>query len=163
MADRYEPSSDFLKAVAADEVPLSGSEMAAANLHLLIAMTRDADPSNRDWATLLLAQEEIDTPPVQDALLHVAENAAEDAVVRVQAIWGLARRDPAIALPFVQAALRGESVDELMLETALLCAHPSLIADLRIWAEPSEDPDMDELAAQALAACEAAGAPEHPA
>ncbi|WP_246623791.1 HEAT repeat domain-containing protein [Sphingomonas colocasiae] len=131
--------------------------MAVANLRLLIAMTRDADFSNRDWAIFLLAQEEIDSPSVRAALLYAAENTTEDMVVRSQAIWGLTRRDPAVALPFVQAALHGRTVDELMLETALLCAHPSLIADLRIWAEPSEDPDMDALAAQALAACETAG------
>lgn len=154
MSTRYEPDSDFLKAIVAEEVPLSGNEWGDANLRQLIAMTQDGDPSNRDWATFLLAQEAVDGSEVREALLCAAEDA--DEVVRGEAVLGIALRDVQLTLPLVQQGLRGESVVIPMLEAAALCAHPSLIADLRIWAEPSDAPYADQLAAVALAACERA-------
>lgn len=155
MRDRYEPASDFLKAVAAEEAPLSGSQWAEMNLHRLIELTRDADRSNRDWATFLLAQEETDTPVIRDALLHAAKD--DDEIVRSEAVLGLAMRDRLLALPFVQEGLRADTVTIPMLEAAAICAHPSLIADLRIWAKPSDAPFVDEAAADALVACQKAG------
>lgn len=155
MADRYEPTSDFLKAVAAKEVPLSGSQWAELNLERLIAMTRDNDPSNRDWATFLLAQEELDTTAVRAALLHAAKDG--DEVVRAEAVLGLARRDRVLALPFVQQGLRADTVAIPMLEAAAICAHSSLIEDLRIWTKPSNEPLADKVATNALAACEGFG------
>jgi HEAT repeat protein len=118
-------------------------------------MTRDEDRSNRDWATFLLAQEETDTPAVRDALIRAAKD--DDDVVRAEAVLGLAKRDPLLALPLVQEALRSEAVAAPMFEAAALCADLSLIPDLRIWAEPSDEPLMDGLAADALAACEKVG------
>jgi hypothetical protein len=150
----YMPSSDFLKAVIAETVPLRDAPDAEDNLRRLIALTRDEDRANRDWAVLLLAQEEIDTPAVREVLLRAAGDG--DEVVWAEAISGLAQRDPNIALPFVQQALAAESVIAPVLEAATLCAHPSLVADLKIWAEPSDDPYIDALAAEALAACKAA-------
>lgn len=155
MRDRYEPASDFLKAIVAEEVSLSGSEWAEKNLQRLIDLTRDDDPKNRDWATFLLAQEDIDTPLVRDALLRAANNDDDD-VVRAEAVRGLAQRDVPLALPFVQKGLRADAVAIPMLEAAAICAHPSLIPDLRIWAEPSDEPHADKAAADALAACERA-------
>jgi HEAT repeat protein len=152
MRDGYEPRSEFLKAIIAEKLPLSGGELAEANLRRLILMMRDEDRSNRDWATFLLAQEETDTPAVRDALISSAKDG--DEVVRAEAVLGLAKRDPLLALPLVQEALRSEAVAVPMLEAAALCAHPSLIPDLRIWAEPSDEPFIDRLAASALAACE---------
>ncbi|MCI4589232.1 lyase [Sphingobium sp. BYY-5] len=155
MSKRYEPSSDFLKAVIAEEVPLSGGEFAALNLERLIQLTRDQDRTNRDWATLLLSQEGGDTPAVRAALLGATTD--EDEFVRAEAILGLASRDPVIALPFVLEALGAEQVAIPVLEAAAICAHPSLTPDLKVWAEPSDDPFADELAAAALAACEQTG------
>ena len=152
MRERYEPRSDFLRAIIAEEVPLTGGEIAEANLRLLIEMTRDEDRSNRDWATFLLAQEETDTPAVREALIRAAKD--DDDVVRAEAVLGLAKRDPPLALPLVQEALRFEVIVGPMLEAAALCAHPSLIPDLRIWAEASDEPFVDKLASDALAACE---------
>jgi len=156
MRERYKPKSEFLQAVVAEKAPLSGGDMAEANLRLLIKMMCDDDRSNRDWATFLLAQEDIDTPAVRNALLHAAKD--DDDVVRAEAVLGLAKRAPYLALPLVQEALRAETITIPMLEAAALCAHPSLIADLRIWAEPSDESFADELAAEALAACEKAAA-----
>ena len=107
-------------------------------------MTRDKDPANRDWATLLLAQEDIDTSQVRDALLRAAED--EHECVRAEAILGLAQRDKALALPLLQRELRGEQVAMPLFEAAALVAHPSLAEDLREFASPSGDSFLDELA-----------------
>lgn len=129
MHDCYEPTSDFLKAVAAKDVSLSGGWWAEMNLSRLIELTRDEDLSNRDWATFLLAQDETDTAAVRDALIRAARD--NDEFVRAEAVLGLAMRSVHVALPLVQKALRAETVAIPILEAAALCAHPSLIADLR--------------------------------
>lgn len=152
MTDCYRPASDFLQAVAADNVPLAGSAFAEANLERLIAMTRDPDETNRDWATFLLAQQETDTPQVRSALLVAAEDDAD--CVRAEALWGLARRDRALALPFARLALLGDQISKPVLEAAALIADPSLVELLRPWAEPSDDDFLDEEARSALTACE---------
>lgn len=153
MTESYLPPSSLLRAIIADDAHADTSD--AATLQQLIDLTRDSDPANRDWATFLLSQEGGDTPILRAALLNAAHD--EDAIVRAEAILGLASRDPALALPFVQEALRADSVALPILEAAALCADPSLIADLHIWAEPSDQPDLDRLAAEALNACELAG------
>jgi HEAT repeat protein len=155
MSERYEPPSDFLKAVVAEEVPLTDGEFADANLHQLIELTHDRNRANRDWAVLLLAQSGSDTPTVRAALLEAAND--EDDFVRAEAVLGLANRDREVALPFVQAALKGDAITVPILEAAAICAHPSLIPDLRVWAEPSNEPYTDALAADALTACEQVG------
>ncbi len=152
MSERYQPTSPFLQAVLAEEAPLSGDVLGEANLHRLITLTHDGDRTNRDWATFLLAQEDIDTPAVRSALVQAASDT--DEFVRAEAILGLAMRDPAQALPLVQAALKAASVALPVLEAAALCADPSLIDNLRDWAAPSDQPELDNLAAEALAACE---------
>ena len=151
MSDRYEPSSEFLKCVIAEEVPLIGSAFADANLRRLIAFTRDPDRSNRDWAALLLAQRELDTPEVRAALLHAAGD--EDEYVRGEALAGLAARDPALALPLVKAALSGSGACVAVFEAAELIADAALIADLECYAEPSGDAFLDRCVLDALAAC----------
>jgi hypothetical protein len=152
MTERYEPASDFLKAVIAEEVPLSGSAFADANMRQLIAMTRDHDLSNRDWATMLLASEEADTPEVREALLLAAND--ENDIVRAEALAGIAQRDRSVALPLVLKALSGEQVSMAVFEAAALIADPALVDVLRPWTEPSEDAWLDERARNALAACE---------
>lgn len=155
MTERYEPPSAFLRTLIEDDAPLVGGEYAEANLRRLIAMTRDEHPANRDWAALLLAQQEIDTPDVRDALLGAAED--ENEYVRAEAILGLAQRDKALALPLLQRELCGASVALPLFEAAAIVAHPSLAVDLRAFSEPSGDDFLDSLAIEALEACEAAG------
>jgi hypothetical protein len=154
MNERYEPPSEFLKMLIEDDVPLAGSEYAQANLDRLIGMTTDAQPANRDWATLLLAQQNADTPEVRQALLRAADD--ENEYVRAEAILGLAHRDKALALPFLQRELSAGSVPLTLFEAATIVAHPSLAADLREFAEPSGDDFLDGLAREALEACEGA-------
>lgn len=156
MTTHYEPTSDFLKAVIADDIPLSGSPFADANMRRLIALTQDDDLSNRDWATMLLAQDDADTWEVRQALL--AAVADPDAAVRAEALAGLALRDPSVALPFVIEALSGDCVPAPVFEAAATIAAPSLVDLLRPWTEPSDNAYLDDLARQALAACQA-GAP----
>jgi HEAT repeats len=62
----------------------------------------DNDRSNRDWACLLLSQQDVDTDEVRNALMAAASDG--DQYVRAEAILGLAQRSTELATPFVQAA-----------------------------------------------------------
>lgn len=86
MSERYEPPSDFLKALNQDDAPSSGSEHAEASLLCLIDMTRDEFLANRAWATRLLAQQDLDTPDIRSALFHAADD--ENGHVRAEAMLG---------------------------------------------------------------------------
>ncbi|MEE3626103.1 HEAT repeat domain-containing protein [Nitrospirillum sp. BR 11752] len=150
MNEWYEPPSPFLQDFIAEKVSLSGDGGAAA-LGRLMDLTMDCDPINRDWAVFLLAQADIDTPAVRDVLLRATEDEIE--IVRAEAILGVAKVDPASALPLVRRALVAEHVTIPVLEAAALCRHPSLIDDLRVWAEPSSELSVDAAAREALDAC----------
>jgi HEAT repeat protein len=150
MDQDYEPPSDFLKAIIRDEVPFIGS-FGDANVARLIEMTRDPDRANRDWATLLLAQLERGATEVTEALLAAA--ADEDEYVRAEAILGVAQREPSLALPLIRAALQEENVCLPIFEAAAVVAHPSLIDSLRDFTDGEDH--IDQLARDALAACEA--------
>ncbi|MEG3153277.1 HEAT repeat domain-containing protein [Sphingomonas sp. RB1R13] len=151
--NRYDPPSDFLKFLIEDDASLSGDD-ADANLRRLISLTRDEHPANRDWATLILAQQDADTSKVRQALLTAADD--ENEYVRAEAILGLAQRDRASALPFLQRELGGDHLALPLFEAAALVADASLIENLRAFANPSGDALMDEIATKALEACEAA-------
>jgi len=134
---------------------MSGGAFGEANLRRLIAMTRDPDRSNRDWAALLLSQQDLDTPEIRAALFAAARD--EDEYVRAEALCGLAARDPALALPLLHEALAAGSVALPVFEAAALAAHPSLVEPLSAFAQPSDNDLIDHLVLEALAACEAGG------
>jgi hypothetical protein len=115
-------------------------------------MTRDTDVSNRDWATMLLSSEEADTPAIRAALLSCALDENHD--VRAEALVGIAKRDPELALPLVLKALSGDWVSIPLFEAASLIAHPALMDVLRPWTEPSDDEWFDQHAREAFVACE---------
>jgi len=152
MTDEYQPKSEFLRAVAADEIPLFGSAFADSNFRRLLAMTTDSERSNRDWATLLISQQSMDTDEIRDILRKAALD--EDEAVRAEAILGLAQRDPKGALPLIRSALKAGRVMAPVFEAAAIAADRSLIHDLRKFLEPSGDAYVDQLAAEALTACE---------
>jgi hypothetical protein len=152
MSDRHAPSSEFLKAVVADDLPLSTEGDGAVNLERLIVLTRDADRSNRDWATFLLASEDVDNAMVRKALLDASRD--EDPTIRAEAIFGLTRRDRELALPLVRQALADNIVAFPIFEAAALLADPSLVDSLRGFTGPSDEPYLDHCAAGALSACE---------
>ena len=154
MTGRYEPPSACLKALIEDDTPHFEGDQAEATLRHLIELMGDEHPINRDWATFLLAQHDVDTLSVRDALLRAAVD--ENEYVRGEAILGLAQRDKALALPFLKRALSGEFVPMQLFEAAAIVADPSLAADLRAFAEPSGDDALDAVALEALEACEAA-------
>lgn len=152
MTERYAPPSEFLRAVIDEDAPLLGSDFAAANLQRLIEMTRDGDAVNRDWATLLLAQQNADTPEVRAALLRAAED--ESDTVRAEAVLGVAQRDKALALPLLRREMARKSISMPILEAAALVADPLLVDDLRAFAHSTGDDLIDRLALVALKACE---------
>lgn len=151
MTERYEPPSDFLKDLMFEDVVLAGSEEAETRLRRLIELTSDDQPANRDWATLLLSQQDIDTPEVRAALLRAAED--ENEYVRGEAIVGLAERDKTLALPLLQRELAGRFATLQVFEAAAMVAHPSLAESLRTFIEPSDDEQLDRLALEAFHAC----------
>lgn len=153
VTDAYLPPSEFLRAVIRQDVLLEDQ----ANLRCLMEMTRDEQTENRDWAALLLAQHDFDTPEVRAALLGAAED--ENAVVRAEAILGVAKRDRLLALPFLQKELAEDAVALPIFEAAAIVADASLVEDLRAFAEPSADESLDKQALGALKACEAAQRP----
>jgi HEAT repeat protein len=151
MSEDYYPSSDFLNAILAGNAPLIGSYFADENLRRLIELIRDDDLSNRDWATMLLAQQDIDTPQVRDALL--AAVADQEEIVRAEALLGLAQRDTKLALPHAISALSGGCVSVPVFEAVALIADKSLVELVRPWVEASGDAWIDGLARKALQAC----------
>lgn len=156
MDEHYMPKSDFIWMAANDEVPLTGSDAAEHNLRLLIAFTRDADVSNRDWATMTLAMQEIDTPEVRGALLAAADDP--DVVVRGEALQGLAQRDRELALPLVERELRLDDWAYATFEAAEIIGHPSLLPGLRKWSGRTGASWIDDTVEDAIRACEAASA-----
>ena len=152
MTERYIPPSAFLQAAINEEVSFSESEFGDYNLNRLIAMTRDADAANRDWATLLLSQLELDLPKVCEALMFAASD--EVLAVRSEAILGLSVINVALALPFLQRELKGDFVNRPLLEAAANVGHKSLLPDLMAFAAPSNDPWLDEAVNDAIIACE---------
>lgn len=119
----------------------------------LIAMTRDADVANRDWATLFLSQLALDRADVREALARAATDP--EPVVRGEAILGIAMLDRDMALPFLQHELRGQIVTIPLLEAAELVADVSLVADLEAFLEPPEDERIEPAIRSAIAACRA--------
>lgn len=153
MSDDYLPPSDFLQSCLNDDVTLSGSVFAEANLARLIAMTRDEDVANRDWATILLAQTDLDTPEIRAAFKERLGD--EDSIVRGEALVGLAQRDPALALPLVITELGRRPVGLPTMEAAEEIADAKLLPHLLPWlmerATPSDH--FDEALEQAVRAC----------
>jgi HEAT repeat protein len=147
----YLPASSFLNSVANEEVVLDVSDFGKANLQLLIQLTRDADRSTRDWATMLLASYGPKIDQVRDALLAAAED--EDEIVRAEAIEGLVERDREKALALVKRELASESVSVPLLYAARELADQSLVPLLEPFAIPSDDAYIDGLVDDALKAC----------
>ncbi|WNJ90516.1 hypothetical protein [Bosea sp. 685] len=154
MHDGYVPASDFLVRAANGEVPLTGTEFAEQNLRLLIGYMSDADTSNRDWATLLLAGLEIDTLAVREALLKATQDC--DASVRAEALLGLAERDSVLALPLVLHELERSECGYGTFQAAHAIANPSLLSGLRKWSGKGSTPGINDEINDAIAACEAA-------
>lgn len=152
MAAEYAPASEFLKAIVTDGVPIGESGFAAHNLERLINMTRDADVSNRDWATMLLAQSDINTPEVIAALIKAT--ADENDVVRAEALLGIARRDRSLALPLAAQALQEEFASMAVFEAAEIIADPTLVPLLQPWTEESDETFLDDCARRAMSACQ---------
>ncbi len=148
----YHPKSDFLNHVIKERISFADDQFGAANLERLIAMTTDGDQANRDWAVLLLGQTGIDTMPVREALLLAAEDQAD--CVRAEAIQALAQIDCALARPYLAKALADTAASMPIFEAAAACPDRAFIEDLRVWAEPSDNPFLDREARAALDACE---------
>jgi hypothetical protein len=152
MSDDYEPTSNFLIWVLNGETPLTGSEQAANNLTRVITLTKDDDAANRDWATFILGNHDIDSPAVRAALVARADDP--DERVRAEAIRGLAREDRLLALPFIQRALEARSALVDVFEAAAIVADASLVGTLRQFAKKAKADWTGDIVRAALHACE---------
>lgn len=151
MSERYLPPSRFLRAAIEEEVAFGELDLGETNLLRLLTLTADEDGANRDWATFLLAQLQMDRPDVRKALLNAASD--EVAVVRGEAILGIAQLDRALALSLLQQELKGNVVTIPLMEAAALVADCSLVDDLEAFSAPSEDKWVDQAVDDALVAC----------
>ncbi len=158
--EEYRPPSPFLQRLIDDEPELSGSAEADARAELLIAATRDADSANRDWALMMLAQSEIETPQALAALIAGMDDAEHEA--GLEALIGVAIRAPELALPRVKALLDEDIVDSMTLEAAAYVADPSLLPYLEAIGSEVEDDDdgFTTLLAEAVEACSTGKRPE---
>jgi HEAT repeat protein len=116
----------------------------------LIALSKDADPEVRDWATFGLGAEiALDTPPIRDALLARVRDA--DLETRADALLGLARRgDQRVVEPLLEA-LRSDVVGTTDVQAAVAAGAPKLyqaLVELRAWWDV--DPGLLE---SAIATC----------
>jgi hypothetical protein len=152
MNDGYEPTSSFLTWVLSEEAPLTGSEQAEANLRRVITLTTDDDVSNRDWATFILGNHDLDTPAIREALVARADDP--DELVRAEAIRGLARKDRLLALPFIQRALGAASAMVDVFEAAAIVADASLVEPVWQFARNTNTDWTGDVVREALQACE---------
>jgi len=109
--------------------------------------------SNRDWATMTLAMQEIDTPQVRDALL--AATTDEDCCVRGEALEGLVGRDKELALPLLIRELARDECGYATFKAAHALAHPSLLDLLEDWKRRGGAPWIDDTIEDAIVACKA--------
>jgi hypothetical protein len=146
----YLPPSTFLQALIRDDAPaLAGGAAEDARAAELIALTQDADGANRDWALLLLSQSELDTPEALAALVRGMDDEHHEA--SLEAVIGVAMRDPGLALPRVAERLDAEVIDSMTLEAAAWIADPALLPALEAIAdEVDEEDEEDDLFAEAL-------------
>lgn len=149
--DTYTPLSDFVWLAAHDELPLVGSAQGDANLKMLIRFTRDADKSNRDWATMALGMHGPDTEETRAALLAAADD--DDSDVRAEAIEALARRDARLALPLIKRDLQRQPCASGVFIAAGIVADPSLVELLRPFDFDTKSPWIDEDIRDAISAC----------
>jgi hypothetical protein len=156
----YRPPSAFLQMLIDDEPELTGGPAEDARAFQLIALTKDKDPANRDWALLLLAQSELETPNALAALVAGMDDPEHEAAL--EALIGVAMREPALALPRVQALLEEDAIDSMTLEAAAYIADPVLLPALEsIQAEVGDDDDVfTTVLAEAIEACASGTPPE---
>jgi hypothetical protein len=155
MNDDYEPASDFLKRVAAGAVPLTGSLFAEANLRMLVDLTSDSNLSNRDWATFLLAQANVDNVEVRAILHHRLHDESE--VVQEEAMVGLAIRKDVSALPVLLGWMHRGGLSKMILEAAVEFGASSLCQPLKDHKNLAEKLSLDEVWQEAWSKCGCTG------
>jgi HEAT repeat protein len=151
MSEGYYPPSVFLNSVIAEEVSIELDGFGAENLKRLIEMTSDPDLANRDWATLLLALLEFDTPSIRNALLQAAEDSS--GIVRAEAICGIAQREPAVELDLILRELAGDELWYPILDAIEAIPNQKFIPLLEQWDDKLSDKHFNEAIESALQAC----------
>jgi HEAT repeat protein len=144
---RRHPDADIRYGVV---YALLGQDDRAA-LDVLIKLTHDEDAHVRDWATFGLGTmvEQVDTPPLRDALIERLSDS--DEIVRSEALIGLARRKDDRVVSALLKELAADSVDVGVIEAAELIADSQLHSALVNLRGRREGDDW--ILDQALLAC----------
>ena len=150
IALRAHPDAEVRHAVAFSLMSHDEPRAVAA----LVALSRDAEPMVRDWATFSLGSlHDADTEEVRQALASRLSDA--DAATRIEALVGLAaRRDPRV-VGDVEHVLRGGDPPHVVVDAARALASPDLLPALMALRDsgwPKSEADV-HLLDRAIAAC----------
>ncbi|MFI6444046.1 HEAT repeat domain-containing protein [Kitasatospora sp. NPDC050543] len=144
------PDADVRRRTACAFAGVATGSADGPDVHALIALTRDADPEVRDWATFTLGfQLDADSPAIRAALWE--RTGDDSAEAREEGIRGLARRHDPRAVPLLTELLRDpEGALTLTFDAARIMGVPQLLPALQDY-----DPENPGVAA-ALNACDPA-------
>jgi HEAT repeat protein len=121
----------------------------------LIELSRDEADEVRNWATFGLAQLEVDTEPLREALfIRLGDLEPE---IRGEALVGLAERKDARVLAALRAELQTRPVSLLAIEAAECLGDSALLPLLLALRTPGIDPSVSSAVAQAIASLERKG------
>ncbi len=149
--ERYLPQSAFLRDVINGNIDVEGCPNTKVKLRDLIALMTDADSSNRDWATFIIASLIDDDQDIRAALLAAADDEHPD--VRDEAIVGLARRDSNAALARLSPLL-SQDIGVVLLQAATILGDPTLVPaleEMKNW--EGGNADTRKRLEAAIAAC----------
>lgn len=123
-----------------------------------ISLSRDSDPANRDRALCLLQASDPGPPEARAALVAGMDDTHREA--SLEALAGVAIRDPVTALPRVAMRLQGDWIDSMTLEAAAFLADPSLSPAIAAELGADQDGLFYEGLRDALTCCARGNPPE---
>ncbi|MEY9947999.1 HEAT repeat domain-containing protein [Kitasatospora sp. GAS1066B] len=131
------PDAEVRFHVAVNFAVALGDRAEGPELEALLALTRDADPDVRNWATFELGSvAELDSPEIRAALWERTTDEYPDA--RAEGVNGLARRHDPRAVPLLAELLADPAGEHtLSLGAAEILGAPELLSVLREF-EPGD-------------------------
>jgi HEAT repeat protein len=126
-------------------------------IEMLIKLSQDDDDDVRNWATFGLGTQcSLDTSEIREALFQRLDDAHSET--SEEAFTGLVRRRDQRVIPYIAAALAGDSANEYTTEAAGIIAAPELVGPLeKLCSWWSKD---TELLQSALRRCKGQSTPD---
>lgn len=119
----------------------------------LIEMTRDADEGIRDWATFGLANTELDTPAIRDAMAARLDDS--DAQTRAEALYGLAERRDRRVIEAVLREFEPDANGAVLFDSLQDTPDYRLLPSLQLMAKAKPKGHKDKQLQAAIKACKA--------